>query len=715
MLGNLKLAVKRQKKLIIIFLLTIFLPSIALSIFGVRAIRNERYRLIQQLEDEHRRVDAFLKNQINSRFEEIEIALQNLVQNLSFSHKNYTSIEESLNNQFKDDQLVKLIFLAYKDEEPLFPLFLPVLQRRVPMASSPQTNVQRERLERAQRLEFSQKNFSDAVVLYKQIFSHTKNKDIQAQMLNNIARCYKKSGNYTKAIQNYSRICQEYSQCTTSSSLPLNLIARIQIIRCCKSAGAHEEFLKNSLSLYRNILQRQWNLQADQFSVYSSMVEKGISEFISDNLEDFEGEDYRQEFVALKDLHQKIDKEWQAVKHLKNSILPELQRRFIQQDTIPSNPFRHSRTINQKDYLIITAAFPHEEEEDMFGLLGIKVNEDYLLNHEVNSILEDFPFSQETSLSISTLSGRILSEHGDFSAKFPTITTYFDDNFPPWRVEFFSNGTESLGFMNVRKSYYFWTILTVLVLLTFGTVLVVRTITHEMEVLRIKSDFVSSVSHEFKTPITSIKALVERLQQEKVKSSHKKKNYYAIISKDADKLNSLVRNILDFSKVEEGRKEFVFQETDVAQLVKDEIENFKKEKIYAGIRIDLQISPDIPNLYVDRESFSLALDNLLENSFKFSPERKGILVEVKKDAENVRVDVKDKGMGIPSEEMDKIFDKFYQGKNAAQQSIKGTGLGLALVKHTVEAHGGKVLVESNVGQGSTFSLIFPVRNKGSKL
>jgi signal transduction histidine kinase len=308
-----------------------------------------------------------------------------------------------------------------------------------------------------------------------------------------------------------------------------------------------------------------------------------------------------------------------------------------------------------------------------------------------------------------------LSEHGDFSAKLPTITTYFDDNFPPWRVEFFSNGTESLGFMNVRKSYYFWTILTVLVLLTFGTVLVVRTITHEMEVLRIKSDFVSSVSHEFKTPITSIKALVERLQQEKVKSSHKKKNYYAIISKDADKLNSLVRNILDFSKVEEGRKEFVFQETDVAQLVKDEIENFKKEKIYAGIRIDLQISPDIPNLYVDRESFSLALDNLLENSFKFSPERKGILVEVKKDAENVRVDVKDKGMGIPSEEMDKIFDKFYQGKNAAQQSIKGTGLGLALVKHTVEAHGGKVLVESNVGQGSTFSLIFPVRNKGSKL
>lgn len=671
--------------------------------------------MAHQVENDHIKTASFLKNQIDSRFKKIETSLQNLAQYPSFSQKNYASIEESLNNQFKDDRLIEHVFLVYRDEEPLFPLFQPVTPNRASKASSPLNSGQIERLERAQRLEFSQNNFSEAAVLYKQIFSNAKNRDIQARMLNNIGRCYSKSGNYNQAIQNYSRIYQDYSESTTSSSLPLTLIARIQIYRCCKSAGIYEEFLKNSLSLYRDLLQRQNNLNADQFSVYSSMVEKDISGFMSDNLEDFKGEDYRQEFVALKDLHQNIDKEWKVVKHLKNSILPELQQRFIQQDVILSNPFRHSKTIDQKDYLVITAAFPHEGAEDVFGLLGIKVNEDYLLNHEVNSILEDFPFSQDASLSISTLSGRILSEHGDSSAKLSTITSYFNDNFPPWRIDFFSSGTASSGVMNVRRSYYSWTILIVLVLLTFGTVLVVKTITHEMEVLKIKSDFVSSVSHEFKTPITSIKVLIERLQQGKVKSFHKKKEYYSIISEDADKLNSMVRNILDFSKVEEGLKEFVFQESDVAQLVKDEIENFKKVKIYAGIKIDLQIFPDIPSIYVDRESFSLALDNLLENAFKFSLKRKEILVEVKRDAENVRVDVKDKGMGIPPGEMDKIFDKFYHGKNTAQHSIRGTGLGLALVKHTVEAHGGKVLAESKIGRGSTFSLVFPVRNKGSKL
>ncbi len=671
--------------------------------------------MAHQVENDHIKTASFLKNQIDSRFKKIETSLQNLVQYPSFSQKNYVSTEKFLNNQFENDRLIEHVFLVYRDEEPLFPLFQPVSPNRASKASSPLNSGQIERLERAQRLEFNQKNFSEAAVLYKQIFSNAKNRDIQARMLNNIGRCYSKSGNYNQAIQNYSRICQDYPESTTSSSLPLTLMARIQIYRCSKSAGVHEESLKNSLSLYRDLLQRQNNLNADQFSVYSSMVEKDISEFISDNLEDFKGEDYWQEFVALKDLHQNMDKEWQVVKHLKNSILPELQQRFIQQDTMPSNPFRHSKTIDQKDYLVITAVFPLEGAEDGFGLLGVKVNEDYLLNHEVNSILEDFPFSQDASLSISTLSGRILTEHGDSSAKLPTIISYFNDNFPPWRVEFFSSGTEGSGVLNIKRSYYFWTILTVLVLLTFGTVLVIRTITHEMEVLKIKSDFVSSVSHEFKTPITSIKVLIERLQKGKVKSSNKKKEYYSIISEDADKLNSMVRNILDFSKVEEGRKEFIFQESDVVQLVKDEIENFKKVKIYAGIKIDLQIFPDIPSIYVDRESFSLALDNLLENAFKFSPERKEISVEVKRDAENVRVDVKDKGMGIPQGEMDKIFDKFYQGKNTAQQSIRGTGLGLALVKHTVEAHGGKVLAESKVGGGCTFSLVFPVRNKESKL
>ena len=711
MLENLKLALKKQKRLIIIFLLTIFLPSIALSIFGVRAIRNERFRLAKQIENEHRRGALFLKNQIESRFKEIEIALQNLVQNPSFSHKGYSSIEESLNYQFKDDQLAELIFLAYKDEEPLFPLFLLVSPKRVPMTLSSQTSLQRERLERAQRLEFSRKDFSKAAVLYEQIFSRSGDKDMQAQMLNNMARCHIKLKKYDKAIQIYTRICEEYPQCVTFSSLPLSLLAEIQIVRCYRSKGAHDRFMTSAFNLYRNILQKHWHLDADQFNIYSSMIKKDISNYLSDYGEGLEKKDYIQKFEGLEEIHGETNLKWQMVEDLRDFILPDLQRKYLQQSTSASNPFRHSRVINQRDYLVIVSPITKGKKGECQGLLGIKIDEDYLLNHEVNRILKNFPFSQEVCLSITAPSGEILSEYGNTSSNDPTVTTYFDGSFPPWKVNFFSVGKGDSGVIGLKKSFYFWTILTILVLLTFGSMFVVRTVVSEMEVLRIKSDFISSVSHEFKTPITSIKALIERLQQGKINTPGKRKEYYSIISKDADKLSCLARNILDYSKVDAGRKQYVFQETDVTQLVQDEIDNFKREKIYTGIEINTQLLQDIPSLDIDREAFSLALNNLLENAVKFSPRRKEILVEVRKEAENIRVDVKDKGMGISSMEIDKIFDKFFRAKSACQQSAGGTGLGLTLVKHVMDAHGGKVLVKSKLGQGSTFSLIFPIRGK----
>ena len=271
MLDNLRIAVKRQKKLITIFLLTIFLPSIALSIFGVRAIKNERFRLVQKLEDEHRRAAAFLKNQVDSRFKDVELTLGNLLQNPCFRQKNYASITEALNHQIKDNPLIELVFLAYKNEEPIFPLFLPVSQIRAPTVLSLLNDSQRNRLERAQRLEFNQKDFSAAAILYSQVSSRSENRDIQARMLNNVARCFTKLENYDDAIQHYSRICKEYSQCTTSSSLPLGLIAKVQIVRCYRSKGDHKIFIINALDLYKALLQRQWYLDADQFNTYSSM------------------------------------------------------------------------------------------------------------------------------------------------------------------------------------------------------------------------------------------------------------------------------------------------------------------------------------------------------------------------------------------------------------------------------------------------------------
>jgi signal transduction histidine kinase len=326
------------------------------------------------------------------------------------------------------------------------------------------------------------------------------------------------------------------------------------------------------------------------------------------------------------------------------------------------------------------------------------------------AVVNDLPAGQ-TELVVSDLEGSVLLGSDALPAERATVTEFFDDNFPPWKLEFYARRPEGLGFAGLQNSFYFWTILTLVVVLTFGAVLIGRTIAHEMEILKLKSDFVSSVSHEFKTPLTSIKALTERLQGDKAIDLEKMKQYFSLISQNADQLTRLVKNLLDFSKIEEGKKEYHFEPADVAELVTQQIRDYRKDDPQKGARIKAAISDDIPPLLVDRDALSQALNNLLDNAFKFSSGDGDVEVHLNKEKNSVMIEVSDHGIGIPPDELEKIFDKFYQAKNAIKHSAKGTGLGLTLVKHTAEAHGGKVSVKSRVGEGSVFSLILPIKKE----
>jgi len=150
-----------------------------------------------------------------------------------------------------------------------------------------------------------------------------------------------------------------------------------------------------------------------------------------------------------------------------------------------------------------------------------------------------------------------------------------------------------------------------------------------MAVLRLKSDFVSSVSHEFKSPLTSIKSLAERLRDGKVKDSDRMKQYFSVITQDADRLARLVTKILDFSKIEEGKREYEFEETDLGKRVTQRVEDFRREEIAKGVKIQTQIADEIPHLNVDIDELIQALNNLLDNAVKFSPDRKEIDVILK--------------------------------------------------------------------------------------
>ncbi len=710
MLENLKLAVKRQKKLIIIFLLTIFVPSISLSIFGIRAIRNERFRMAKQIENEHRRAAEFLKSQISAQFKELGSILQNLAQSTAFLQRDDAGIKNLFETKLDENPLVDQVFVAFEKEEVWFPLFQPIPSDILYSSSPASEGIQQSGQKRAEAYEFKDRNYTRAISLYRSLADQSPDTNFKAQMESYVSRCLEKAGDYAGAIQNYQKICEVYPDSTSLDGMPFSLKSQLQIASCYQKLGELQFSLQTSLDLYKDILNMRWRLKGAQFKAYADLVEGAISDILSENQSNLSFKDYNEEFKQFKNLYQERCEQWLVIKDIGQNIIPELRGEKALSTYRPI-PLQYHKTLNERTFLLSAVQILDSSETRPVGLLGAKVREPYLIEHVLPEAIENSQFINASNVAISHLSGKILFGERNTSEDPTTATEFFEDNFPPWKIEVFRSEGEALGVLDIKRNFYFWTILTLVIVLISGSVLISRTIAHEMVVLKLKSDFVSSVSHEFKSPLTSIKALAERLRDGKVKDSDRMNQYFSVITQDADRLIRLVRNILDFSKIEEGKKEYEFVETDMAQLVTQQIESFRRSEFAKGLDIQIRISEDIPHLDVDKEAFSQALNNLLDNAVKFSSDRKEIEVNLKKENTSVFIEVRDWGIGIAPPNLDKIFDKFYQVRNTLQQSVKGTGLGLTLVKHTVEAHGGRIVVRSRVGEGSIFSIILPTQRK----
>ena len=229
-----------------------------------------------------------------------------------------------------------------------------------------------------------------------------------------------------------------------------------------------------------------------------------------------------------------------------------------------------------------------------------------------------------------------------------------------------------------------------------------------MALARLKSDFVSNVSHELRTPLSLIHLYSETLELGRITTQEKKEEYYRIIRKESERLGRLINNILDFSRIEAGRKEYDFRETDIGELVRNTMDVYRYQIEKHGFEFRLSIDSGIPTVRVDREAIARAIVNLVNNALKYSADEKFLLVKLYRENGVVKLEVVDRGIGIPRREQSKIFEKFYRTGDPLVHNTKGSGLGLSLVRHIAQAHGGQVEVESTPGKGSKFTLSLPL-------
>jgi two-component system phosphate regulon sensor histidine kinase PhoR len=234
----------------------------------------------------------------------------------------------------------------------------------------------------------------------------------------------------------------------------------------------------------------------------------------------------------------------------------------------------------------------------------------------------------------------------------------------------------------------------------------------DRQLRQLKEDFISNVSHELKTPLSLIRMFSEILVTGRIGREDKKREYYRVIHSESDRMSRLINNLLDFANLMRGVGNKNFEKTNIAQLVIKALEAYRYEAQKDGFQLSLKADADIPDSFADPNAITMAFLNMLDNSVKYSGKQKQIDVQIRQTNGFVDLSVIDRGIGIPVSEQQKIFDKFYRGNEPEIRRIRGSGIGLSIIKNVAEMHGGEVLVQSEPGKGSTFTLRIPIRNAG---
>jgi signal transduction histidine kinase len=351
---------------------------------------------------------------------------------------------------------------------------------------------------------------------------------------------------------------------------------------------------------------------------------------------------------------------------------------------------------------------------DQSGFAGALLNEafvrDDLIAGTIRALMAGH--SPETAITIKDENQRVLYSNAGAQGGY-LLESNFDRPFSNWRAAIALKNTNLEDLARDSFLHSAGATFLVLVFLLGGIALTIRATDREARLAQAKSNFVANVSHELKTPLSLLSLFSEILELGRVKNEEKKIEYYRIIRHECLRLNKMIDNILDFSKIEAGRKTYNFTAADMAEVIENVLASYRYQTINSGFEIQTNIQADLPPVVIDRDAMAQAISNLLDNAIKYSREVKQLSITTETVRSDLSIAIADHGIGIPRAEQAKIFEKFYRVGNGLVHDVKGSGLGLSLVKHIIEAHKGTISVESDVGKGSRFTILLPLAGRAA--
>jgi signal transduction histidine kinase len=500
-----------------------------------------------------------------------------------------------------------------------------------------------------ERLEFQFQLEERAAELYRGLADSHASIAIRAGALMRLGRVLRKLGRESETIAVYARLAA-FSR-SRVAGVPADLVARHEI---CQLTGR----LACAEQLKKDLLHGHWRLSRGQFEFYWADTTR-----LSGH-----GELLPPASVALADA---VISAWR--------------------DTQADPPVRGERTVwvDRNAYLAVSQPGPS-------GRL--------LLVLPIDSMLEQLSASDGADWAITDNEGRVLAGHRDGVGR-AAVRTPAEGQLP-WTLYVTGLHSPSDAGLLVGKRFVLSAVTMMVLCVLAGSYFIARAIRKEMEVVKLQASFVSAVSHEFRSPLTSMRQLSEILTEGRAPSD-RLQLYYETLVRETQRLQRFVETLLDFGRMEAGARRYQFEMLEAGDLARQVTAEFEQHIAGSGRRIELKGPFEQCAIQVDREALAVALRNLVDNALKYSPKCPDVWVEWGRENGYVAIRVRDGGEGIRASERKVIFHKFVRGSAAVAGKVKGTGVGLTIARQIAQAHRGAIKVISEPGQGSTFILLVP--------
>jgi len=690
-----------RRKIILIFILGILVPSLCVGYLSWNAFSKRREALMKVIESQ-----LWISGE--TALKSIERALQEYEDSI-LSPENlkplFTSLEDGQELETPSLHSRERIFLFDADFRIVFPRAggddILLVRWEQTLSDSPFASL----FQRAEFLEFNQKKCVQAAELYHRCTLSTPVKQLQALALESYGRCLIAIENYDEASRVYWKLLDEFSQLKNRVGHPYSVISVLHLNNIARHKPLEKKLLAALVDVLGRLRNGDWKLNSSAYDYFSNEIERILNRDLSAG----KYPELQKSYKTVLEKPSPYLEELEFKKLLEENVIPKLKDRitFSQHSNQPQRG--RFPVIGEDSNFLISYSHFGDIPSDQFFYAGFCWDLDYVKNQKLPEIANTL--EQTSGIHVRLIDDSFQNSVSDEKNVIPAdaLSLTFRQ-FPfPWRLIVTQTAIENLESTALRENIIYGALLVVVVILMcLGALLIVRDVSRESETTRHKSEFVHNISHELKTPLTLIRLYGETLKDKKDLPEKSQREAYEIITRESERLSYMINNVLDFSRIEMGKKEFNLKSGHLEEVIKETLELYRYHLEKKGFTVREVINDELPPMDFDREAIASVLINLLSNSMKFSPDKKEIFVRLFREGDSAVVQVEDKGIGVSRKEADKIFQRFYRSQDKVISSSTGSGLGLTIVKHIAEAHGGQVEVESEPEKGSVFSVVLPI-------